>query len=104
MMTYRQILAVLIRWRAFPARQVTIACLAASVVCIATVSFAQQAAGPAPAVVIEKVEVKPVDASMHFTARVEAIRSVDLRARVAGFLQSAAFKDGQEVKAVYTLF
>jgi membrane fusion protein (multidrug efflux system) len=104
MMTYRQILAVLVRWRAFPARQVTIACLAASVVCITTVSFAQQAAGPAPAVVIEKVEVKPVDASMHFTARVEAIRSVDLRARVAGFLQSVAFKDGQEVKAGDTLF
>lgn len=103
-MTYRKILAALAREVAFPARQIVIACLAASTICIGTVSFAQQAAAPAPAVVVEKVEVQPIDAPLQFTARVEAISSVDIRARVSGFLQSTAFKDGREVKAGDTLF
>ncbi len=104
MMTYRKLLASLARRAAVPARQIVMAGLTASAVCIATVSSAQQAAGPAPAVVIEKVEVKPADTPLQFTARVEAIDSVDIRARVAGFLQSVGFKDGQEVKAGDTLF
>ena len=39
-----------------------------------------------------------------FTARVEAIEAVDIRARVTGFLRSVTFKDGQDVKAGDTLF
>jgi membrane fusion protein (multidrug efflux system) len=103
-MTYPKILALLARQPAFPGRQIVIACLAASTICIGTASFAQQVAGPAPAVIVEKVEVQPVDAPLQFTARVEAIDSVDIRARVAGFLKSTGFKDGQEVKAGHTLF
>jgi membrane fusion protein (multidrug efflux system) len=41
---------------------------------------------------------------MQFTARVEAIEAVDIRARVTGFLHSVTFKDGQVVKAGDTLF
>lgn len=103
-MTYPKILALLARQPMLPGRQIVIACLAASTICVGTVSFAQQAAGPAPAVIVEKVEVQAVDAPLQFTARVEAIDSVDIRARVAGFLQSTGFKDGQEVKAGDTLF
>jgi membrane fusion protein, multidrug efflux system len=72
---------------------------------IAPISLAQQTqALPPPAVVVEPVEVKEVSTPARFTARVEAIETVDIRARVSGFLQRQAFKDGQAVKAGDTLF
>jgi membrane fusion protein (multidrug efflux system) len=86
------------------------------IVCLATVaaayisstSFAQQPgasqATPPPAVVIEKIEVQQVSNPMQFTARVEAIEAVDIRARVTGFLRSVKFNDGQAVKGGDTLF
>lgn len=80
------------------------ACLAGA----AALSFAQQPgtrqAAPPPAVVVEKVEVQDVSSPARFTARVEAIEAVDIRARVTGFLRSVTFKDGQAVKAGDTLF
>jgi membrane fusion protein (multidrug efflux system) len=103
MMTCRQFFTALSR-RVFTARRLLMAGLAAPTICFATVSFAQQAAAPAPAVIVEQVEVRPVDAPTRFTARVEAIDCVDIRARVSGFLQSVAFKDGQQVEAGDTLF
>ena len=39
-----------------------------------------------------------------FTARVEAIEAVDIRARITGFLRSVNFKDGQAVKQGDSLF
>ncbi len=91
-----------------PAR-LMIVCLATVVVtCISSTSFAQQPgasqATPPPAVVIGKIEVQQVSNPMQFTARVEAIEAVDIRARVTGFLHSVTFKDGQVVKAGDTLF
>jgi membrane fusion protein (multidrug efflux system) len=94
----------MVRQPAFSARQIVIACLVALAICTGTPSVAQQAAAPAPAVIVEKVEVRPVDTPLQFTARVEAIDSVNITARVSGFLQSIAFKDGQEVHAGDTLF
>jgi membrane fusion protein (multidrug efflux system) len=39
-----------------------------------------------------------------FTARVEAVDSVDLRARVPGYLERQLFKEGAEIKAGDLLF
>jgi membrane fusion protein (multidrug efflux system) len=88
--------------------RLTMACLAgAAVLCLGSVSLAQQpGAGqpPPPAVSIEKVAVQPVSSPARFTARVEAIEAVDIRARVTGFLHSVTFKDGQAIKAGAELF
>lgn len=86
-----------------------IVCLATvAAACISSTSFAQQPGAsqptPPPAVVIEKIEVQQVSNPMQFTARVEAIEAVDIRARVTGFLHSVTFKDGQVVKVGDTLF
>jgi membrane fusion protein, multidrug efflux system len=44
------------------------------------------------------VQVKPVTQSTDFVGRVEAMQRVDIRARVTGFLQDVAFKEGDLVK------
>ncbi|WP_157019350.1 efflux RND transporter periplasmic adaptor subunit [Mesorhizobium xinjiangense] len=59
---------------------------------------------PPPAVVVEEVVVELVNDPMTFTARVEAIEAVDVRARVTGFLASVGFRDGQAVNAGDLLF
>ncbi len=86
-----------------------IVCLAAvATPCIDSISFAQQPGGrqglPPPAVVIEQIKVQEVSSPAQFTARVEAIEAVDIRARVTGFLHAVDFKDGQTVKVGDTLF
>ncbi|WEX88548.1 efflux RND transporter periplasmic adaptor subunit [Sinorhizobium garamanticum] len=86
-----------------------LACLAGTaVLCVTSPSFSQQQgagqATPPPAVVVEKVEVQQVSNPARFTARVEAIDAVDIRARVTGFLRAAEFTDGQAVKTGDTLF
>jgi membrane fusion protein (multidrug efflux system) len=78
--------------------------LAAIVGSCAWAALAQQPAMPPPAVVVEKVTVQAVSNPTRFTARVEAIQSVDVRARVTGFLHAVDFKDGQDVKVGDTLF
>jgi membrane fusion protein, multidrug efflux system len=91
-----------------PTRLMIVCLVTVMATCISSTSFAQQSgAGQAtqpPAVVIEKIEVQQVSNPMQFTARVEAIEAVDIRARVSGFLRSVTFKDGQVVKAGDTLF
>lgn len=77
---------------------------AAAAAYTSAMSLAQQSAPPPPAVVVEKIEVQQVKDPARFTARIEAIEAVNLRARVTGFLRSQAFKDGQAVKAGDTLF
>ena len=68
-------------------------------------AFAQAPAQqPAPAVVVERIQVEEIAKPEDFTARVEAIDSVDIRARVEGFLQSIDFQPGQQVKANDLLF
>ncbi|WP_035831585.1 efflux RND transporter periplasmic adaptor subunit [Kaistia adipata] len=68
-------------------------------------AFAQAPAQqPAPAVVVERIQVEEIARPEDFTARVEAIDSVDIRARVEGFLQSIDFQPGQQVKANDLLF
>jgi membrane fusion protein, multidrug efflux system len=59
---------------------------------------------PPPAVVVKRIEVQEVSDPSEFNARVEAIESVEIRARVQGFLQTVAFEAGQTVEAVDLLF
>jgi membrane fusion protein (multidrug efflux system) len=66
-------------------------------------AFAQQPAEP-PAVVVQRIAVEDIKKPEEFTARVEAIDSVDIRARVEGFLRSIDFQPGQQVKVNDPLF
>lgn len=86
-----------------------LACLAiAALPNINTILSAQQPGmeegGTPPAVVVETIQVEEVSDPAKFTARVEAIEAVDIRARVPGFLQSVKFEDGQPLKAGDLLF
>jgi membrane fusion protein, multidrug efflux system len=65
---------------------------------------AQDPGRPPPAVIVERIKVQKVTNPSKFTARVEAIAAVDIRARIQGFLQSVEFRDGQTVKAGDLLF
>ncbi len=60
----------------------------------------QQAAAPAvvPAVTVVKVESKDLRPSVSFSARVEALHKVDLRARIEGYLDKQDFAEGASVK------
>ncbi len=79
----------------------------AGTLCAAGASLAQQPpveSVPPPAVVVEEIAVKEVSSPVQFTARVEAIAAVDIRARVTGFLRAVNFRDGQTVQAGDALF
>jgi membrane fusion protein (multidrug efflux system) len=69
-------------------------------------SAGKDAAGdkPAPAVVVAPVVARPVAASVEFVGQTEAFQSVDLRARVKGFLLEQGFKEGNTVKKGDVLF
>jgi membrane fusion protein, multidrug efflux system len=59
---------------------------------------------PAPAVTVALVKEREVTPASTFTARVEAVDSVDLRARVPGYLERQLFKEGAEIKDGDLLF
>jgi membrane fusion protein, multidrug efflux system len=59
---------------------------------------------PVPAVTVAPVVLKDVSASLGFTGRVEAVDTVELRARVQGFLEQQAFVEGAQVSKGDILF
>ncbi|MBK1645487.1 hypothetical protein CKO25_12705 [Thiocapsa imhoffii] len=61
-------------------------------------------AAPPPAVGVAEVGFREMTPAMEFVGRVEAIDSVDLMARVNGFLLSREFEEGSTVKAGDLLF
>ncbi|MGH2668275.1 MAG: efflux RND transporter periplasmic adaptor subunit [bacterium] len=65
---------------------------------------AKAAAPPPPAVVVAEVSQRTVPLVRDFTARTEAVPTVEVRARVAGVLEQISFKEGSEVKQGQTLF
>ena len=65
---------------------------------------AQQAPPPPPDVVVAAVEQRTVPIIRDFTARTEAVPTVEIRARVAGVLEEALFKEGTEAKKGQILF
>lgn len=60
--------------------------------------------GAAPSVVVAPVTSEDVGRSDQFIGRVQAIQSVDLKARVEGFLDEVAFQEGSFVKKDAILF
>jgi membrane fusion protein (multidrug efflux system) len=67
----------------------------------------QQAAAPQappPAVTVLKAEIRDLRPSVSFSARVTALKKVDLRARIEGYLETQNFTDGATVKTGDLLF
>jgi membrane fusion protein (multidrug efflux system) len=60
---------------------------------------AQAPSGPPPTVTVTPVQLQDVTPSAEFIARVVAIQTVNIQARVGGYLQQVEFKEGQDVKA-----
>jgi RND family efflux transporter MFP subunit len=63
------------------------------------------AAAPEPVAVTVAAPVeRPITDALEFTGRTEAVDSVQLRARVSGYVQKVNFKDGDEVTKDQVLF
>ena len=54
---------------------------------------------PPPKVTVETPAVRDVPTYTKFTGKTEALDTVEIRSRVAGFLKSVEFEDGERVKA-----
>src|SRR5436190_156172 len=65
---------------------------------------AGSAAPPPPPVTVSKPLQKTITEWDEYTGRFEALATVEVRARVSGFIQSLHFKDGQTVKQGDLLF
>jgi membrane fusion protein, multidrug efflux system len=64
-----------------------------------TASFAQQAQAPAAIPVgVVVADRKPVTKTLDFVGRVEAVQKVEIRARIAGYLEKIHFKEGDLIK------
>jgi membrane fusion protein (multidrug efflux system) len=74
--------------------------MAACVAILATGAIAQ----PAPAVVVAPAALQAVGTGTVYTGRAVAPQKVDLRARVAGFIEARGFEEGAEVAAGDVLF
>ncbi|MCP4577577.1 MAG: efflux RND transporter periplasmic adaptor subunit, partial [Deltaproteobacteria bacterium] len=57
----------------------------------------QAAAPPPPTVTVEKVTLKTVPVHLNYVATTESIKTVDIRARVEGFLEERRFVEGADV-------
>lgn len=66
-------------------------------------ALAQQNAEP-PSVIVASAERRDITPSFSYLGRVEAVDTVELRARVAGFLEKRNFREGTEIKAGEVLF
>lgn len=65
---------------------------------------AEKAGPPPPAVVVAEVVQHSVPIVRDFTARTEAVPTVEVRARIAGVLERVMFEEGTQVTAGQTLF
>jgi RND family efflux transporter MFP subunit len=83
----------------------TLACLAALLPILAACKKTNQyVPPPPPKVSVAKPVTKPVTPYLEATGNITAVASVDLVARVQGFLQSISYTDGAAVKAGDVLF
>jgi multidrug efflux system membrane fusion protein len=72
--------------------------------CRASNADPEQAAPPPPGVSVAKVEVQTIHDWQEFTGRLQAVKSVEVRPRVSGYVESVAFDEGSRVAAGATLF
>jgi len=73
-------------------------CATAMVFALALPSYAQQSEPAAVPVGIVVAERKPVTKGLDFVGRVDAVNRVEIRARVTGFLEEVAFKEGDMIR------
>ncbi|MFZ4778603.1 MAG: efflux RND transporter periplasmic adaptor subunit [Terrimicrobiaceae bacterium] len=59
---------------------------------------------PPPVVTVVPIQEREVQDFVTFTGRTEAVQTVEIRARVSGYLVETKFKDGQDVKKGDPLF
>jgi len=86
-------------------RRVAAACLLLPVLAACNEKTQVQApAPPPPAVGVEPAAVKGVSRSAEFVGRIKALDTVQLRARVEGFLDKVPFTEGDEVKPGQLLY
>ena len=81
-----------------------VALLAATAACERDSGTAKAAPPPPPEVVTATVEQRTVSIERDFTARTDAVPTVDIRARVPGALEQVLFQEGTEVTQGQTLF
>ncbi len=81
-----------------------IVALAAVFILLGFLRGAPQMAMPPQMVVLGEVVTRDINTSMEYVAQLEADKSVDLLARVSGFLQTKNFADGDTVKKGQLLF
>lgn len=72
--------------------------------CDASNANTDQAAPPPPQVSVARVAVKPIHEWQEFTGRLQAVKSVDVRPRVSGYVDAVHFHEGSRVEAGATLF
>jgi membrane fusion protein, multidrug efflux system len=63
-----------------------------------------QRSGPPPTVIVDKVVNQDLASTETFTGRIEAIDTVEIRARISGFLKARNFVEGAGVKKGSLLF
>jgi membrane fusion protein, multidrug efflux system len=96
----------------FPARRIPFRHLSLVAICAATLVITLAGCKPAPekrplspaAVEVAAVAAKPVRLSDEFNGRVASINSVDVRARVTGYVDQLAYREGDSVKRGDLLF
>ncbi len=64
----------------------------------------EQAAPPPPEVSVARVEVQPLHDWQEFTGRLAAVKAVNVRPRVSGYIESVHFEEGSRVEAGQVLF
>lgn len=75
-----------------------------SVLVLSSCKEETQPTAPPPAVTVAPVQEREIQDYVVFTGRTEAVQTVDVRARVSGYLTETKFKDGQDVKKGDVLF
>src|SRR5271169_1176096 len=82
-----------------PGRSLTAAILTALLASCGQAPQTATAPPPPPAVGVQLAQTRGVARSYAFVGRIKAINTVQLRARVEGFLDKVLFTEGQDVKA-----
>jgi membrane fusion protein (multidrug efflux system) len=76
----------------------TAICTALIVCGLVAPAAAQQTPPAAVPVGVVKAERRPIEKTLDFVGRIEAVNRVEIRARVQGFLEAVLFKEGDPIK------